>query len=189
MGMRLRATAHADAGLAGPFAADDEGRAAVRHRAAIQQFQGQRHRLRGHHVGDRDRIVELRAGMGHARGRASAPRIQRGRPRRRRTRACSARRRGRNRLGIVGPSGTSVIGDGRPAPAPGSRRRGSVRSAGSRPPRPAHALPHRTRPDDAPAWSWRGRWRRRPARRGHRWANAEMLGEHGRQHDGGETVE
>ena len=61
--MRLRAAAHANAGLAGRLAADHEGRAAVGYRTAIQQFQRHRHRLRRHHVGNRDRIVELRAGM------------------------------------------------------------------------------------------------------------------------------
>ena len=64
MGMRLGAAANAHAGLSGPLAADDEGRAAVRHRAAIQQLERHRHRLRGHDIGDRDGIVELCAGMG-----------------------------------------------------------------------------------------------------------------------------
>ena len=64
MGMRLRAAAHANAGRAGALAADHERRAAVGHRAAIQQLQRHRHRLRRHHVGDGDRLVELRAGMG-----------------------------------------------------------------------------------------------------------------------------
>ena len=63
MRMRLRAAAHTHADIAGPLAADDEGCAAVGHRTAIQQFQRQRDRLRGHHVGDGDRFTELRAGM------------------------------------------------------------------------------------------------------------------------------
>ncbi len=41
-----------------------ERRAAVGHRAAVEQLQRHRHRLRRHDVGDRDGIVELRAGMG-----------------------------------------------------------------------------------------------------------------------------
>ena len=63
MGMRLRAAEHAHANLAGAFAADHECRAAVGHRTAIQELQRQRHRFRGHHVGDGNGVVKLGAGM------------------------------------------------------------------------------------------------------------------------------
>ena len=63
MGMRLRAAAHAHGDLAGGFAAHDKCRPAIRHRAAIQQLERQRHRFRAHHVSDCDRVVELGAGM------------------------------------------------------------------------------------------------------------------------------
>ena len=45
MGMCLRTAAHANAGRGGWLAADHECRAAVGHRAAIQQFQRHRHRF------------------------------------------------------------------------------------------------------------------------------------------------
>ena len=64
MGMRLRAAADLHPRRIGRLAADDEGRAAVGHRTAIEQFQRRRHRLGRHHVGDSDRLVKLRAGMG-----------------------------------------------------------------------------------------------------------------------------
>ena len=45
MGMRLRAAAHANASRGGRLAADHERRAAVGHRAAIQQLERHRHRF------------------------------------------------------------------------------------------------------------------------------------------------
>jgi len=63
MRMGLRATAHADAGRAGRLETNHEGGAAIGYRTAVQELQRQRHRLRGHHVSDRDRIMKLRTGM------------------------------------------------------------------------------------------------------------------------------
>ncbi len=64
MRVRLGATANADPQRSGPLAADDEGGAAVGHRTAVEQLERHRHRLGRHHIGDRDRLLELRAGMG-----------------------------------------------------------------------------------------------------------------------------
>lgn len=63
MGVRLGAAADANPPRAGRLAADHAGGAAVGDRAAVEQFERHRHRLRGHHVGNRDRLVELSAGM------------------------------------------------------------------------------------------------------------------------------